>query len=136
MSEPSSTDVRMQSFSFGATLKPLTPAELMLPTPLDKLGSLSLVSRDFSSYEECITSCRRLMDDLIAKVDPTGSTYKMASEVNPIFAGTPTVSRDWAPGEISRVWIFDKKMEGTPHIQAIGQARIFGSTITNRSVTN
>lgn len=136
MNAPTSTDLQLQSFSFGATVKALVPTTELLPEPFDKVNSVSLVSRDFSSYEECIISCRRLMDDIISKIDPTGATYKMASEVNPIFAGTPTVSRDWGPGEISRVWIFDRKMEGTSHIHAVGQARIFGSTHVNLPVSN
>ena len=87
------------------------------------MSSLACASRTFITYDECISSAKKLMDDLLQKADK--NIFKMGSEVNPIYSGQPTLSKDWAAGEISRLWIYDKKMERSGQIHAVGQARIF-----------
>jgi len=89
---------------------------------------LSLASRDFGDYNECITSCKKLMDDVLTKLNSTenGITYMLNSEVNPLHTGQETLSKDWAPGELARIWAFDKQMDKKDQpIVAVGQARIF-----------
>ena len=92
------------------------------------VADVNLASRDFFDYNECITSCKQLVADVQAKANKentAGISYMVSSEVNPVHTVTPTLSRDWSVGELARMWVFDKKMEGTDTIVAITQARIF-----------
>lgn len=89
---------------------------------------ITLASRDFSDYNECISSCRRLMDDLCVKANSAVSNelYKVSTEINPVHSGAATLSKDWSASELARIWVYDKNMEVRGQlIQAIGQARIF-----------
>lgn len=128
MSKPASTEVALNNFNFSAALKTSVDGVSLinLGETFPSVSTVSMLSRDFSSYEECIMSCRRLMDDVLAKVGSV-DTYKLGSEVNPVYSGQPTLSKDWGIGEVARVWIYDKSMEKTGQIHAIGQARVFGS---------
>ncbi len=128
-SKPTSTETPLGSFSFGTTIKVRSGSMKIdiLGDELPGVSTVTLVSRDFSSYDECIASCKKLMDDTLARFNGTKTTYKIGSEVNPLFSGQPTLSKDWATGEVSRLWIYDKKMEKAGQIHAIAQARIFGS---------
>jgi hypothetical protein len=130
MSETTSTNELFASYSFGVLVKGDTIHE-----KLPGVESLSLASRDFTSYDECVISCKNVMDDMLARLNARGQSYKMASEINPAFTGQPTLSKDWSSGEISRLWIFEKSAEKAVSIEAVGQARIYGSSITQpRSV--
>lgn len=129
MTTSSSTE-RLHSFHFTATIK-LTSTELkvnMLQETYPGATSAAFTSRTFETYDECVSSCKSLMDDFLKRANGRRSHFKMGSEVNPIHSGQQTLSKDWAHGEVSRLWIYDKKMEQTGHIHAIGQARIFGQT--------
>lgn len=87
-----------------------------------------MTSRQFISYEECVSACKALMDDVVKGLNSSNPVFKLSAEVNPMYTGQVTLSKDWGPGEISRLWIYDQGMEKTGHIHAVGQARIFGST--------
>lgn len=92
---------------------------------------MTLASRDFADYSGCVTSCKQLMDDLCAKANAAATakqTYKISSEINPVHTGVATLSTDWAPAELARIWVFDAEMEKSRQIQAIGQARVFKSS--------
>ncbi len=89
------------------------------------INSLACTSRVFGTYDECVSSCKSLMDDLMKKANAKSDIFKMGSEVNPVHSGQPTLSKDWAVGEVSRLWLYDKKMEKGGQIHAVGQARIF-----------
>lgn len=130
MSALQSTSIALSSFNFGATVKVQVSADgkTFLNPGITGVSSITLTSRDFSSYEECVSSCRGLMDDVLQRLNTTGPVFKLASEINPVHSGQGTLSRDWEPGEICRIWIYDKNMEKTGQISAIGQARVFGST--------
>lgn len=138
MSASTSTEPTLNAFSYGVTIKARSDS-----MKLDILGELfpnvttvSLVSRSFSSYDECISSCKQLMDDTLARFNKQEEVFKMGSEVNPVYSGQPTLSKDWAPGEVSRLWIYDRSMEKKGQIHAIGQARIFGSRQDDLRVIN
>jgi len=128
MKPTAAIEIQLNRFSYGATAKVHTS-----DIGVDALGdsypgvsAISFTSRSFDSYEECSSSCRVLMDDLLVKLNSGRDLFKLGSEVNPVHSGTPTLSRDWGPGEIARLWIYDKKMEKAGQIHAVGQARIFG----------
>jgi hypothetical protein len=117
-------------FSFGATIKVRRVGSSdvdLLGAALPGVSTINLLSRSFTSYDECISSCTQLMSDVVQKLNKKSSTYKLATEVNPIYSGQPTLSMDWEPGEVSRVWVYDRTMEKKGQISAIGQARVFGS---------
>lgn len=101
----------------------------LLGSSFKNIGSVSLNSREFANYDECVSSAKRLMDDVLKKIDKStlATCYKIGSEINPTYSGQQTLSKDWDLGEISRIWIYDKKTEKTGQICAIGWTRIFGS---------
>lgn len=137
MSTSAQTEVKLQSFTYAATMKLHSP-EANIKILQDKfpgVNSLACESRVFSTYDECIGSCKKLFDDLLAKANGEAAIFKLGSEVNPVHSGQTTLSKDWAMGEISRLWIYDAKMEKTGQIHAVGQARIFGSVIAAAQVT-
>lgn len=118
---------RLHSFRFMATMK-LSSDELKISILQDLypgVTSLACSSRVFETYDECISSCKTLMDDLMRKANISGEQFKMGSEVNPLHSGQPTLSKDWALGEVARLWVYDKSMEKSGQIQAVGQARVF-----------
>lgn len=91
------------------------------------ITDLSVASREFLDYGECVASCHQFMDDVKIRVSLSSpkTVFKIGTEINPAFSGTPTISKDWDLNEVARLWIFDEKMEGTGQIHAIGQARVF-----------
>jgi hypothetical protein len=118
----------MQAFSYTASVKLLTSngAVAAFKETYPGVTDLSVASREFVDYNECVTSCRQFMDDLKTRINLTADTpiFKISSEVNPVYSGTPTMSKDWDAHEIARLWIFDERMEGGK-IEAVGQARVF-----------
>lgn len=133
MSTPLSTETLPKSFCFGATIKARSAFYKIdaLGELLPGVSTITLVSRSFLSYDECVSSCRQLMDDVTDRLnEASAGIFKLGSEVNPLYSGSPTLSKDWAPGEVARLWIYDQSMEKSGQIAAMGQARIFGSTIS------
>lgn len=132
MTEPTSTKELFASYSFGVLVK-----NDVIHEKLPGVESMSLASRDFSSYDECVISCKNLMDDMLARLNTGTKAYRLASEINPVFSGQATLSKDWSSGEISRLWIFEKGAEvGPAAIEAVGQARIYGSAVVQHRVVN
>lgn len=70
------------------------------------------------------------MDDILKRVNGDTEKFRLGSEINPVFSGQLTISKDWGLNEVARLWVFDKEQEGKGHIHAIGQARIYGATIS------
>ncbi len=141
MSENQLTDdTALRSFSYSVTLRfPEDQKDIhFLKKQLPGIYSLQLNSRNFSTYLECIQSCKQLMDDIVDQLNSVSKrNYKSGSEVNPLFSGQPTLSRDWMLNELARIWIYESNMEKSGTIVAIGQANIFGSSIeAERRVLN
>lgn len=120
-------NINTSNFAYNATIKlnelPRATAQAIFPSVHD----VSMNSRDFSSYAECVDSAKQLMEDIVKDVNTqvNREQFTVSTEINPIHTGVSTRSRDWEEGEISRFWIFDKKQEGGTRIHAVGQARIF-----------
>lgn len=119
----------MQAYSYTASIKLIgaNGKAAAFEETYPGVSDLTVVSREFVDYNECISSCRQLMDDLKGRINIAADKpiFKLSSEVNPVYSGAPTLSKDWAPHEVSRLWIFDEAMEKTGQIHAVGQARIF-----------
>ena len=128
----------MQAFTYTASVKfPLgTDSAPIFKDEYPGVTDLNVSSREFVDYNDCIMSCRAFMDDVKSRINLgiDNIIFKVNSEINPVFSGQPTLSKDWDTGEVARIWIFDETMEKSGQIHAIGQARIF-STNRPRSVT-
>lgn len=121
-------DLTEASFAYHATLKlkelPTCKAQDAFPGVTD----LAVNSRLFNDYTECVSSVKELMDDVMKDVNSKtkrGHKYTVSSEVNPTHSGVETRSKDWAPNEVARLWIFEKKQLKQQNIYAVGQASIF-----------
>lgn len=118
-------------FSYMVQLKLITRnGDLkLLQDDYPGVTDITLASRDFIDYDECVVSSKRFMDDMLAKANGAVEEpiYKLSTELNPTLTGQPTMSNDWANHELSRLWIYDKNMEGSKQIQAVGHVRIFKS---------
>ena len=93
------------------------------------LHEISLSSRSFPNYTECVSSCMGLMEgmskDLNEKVKL--DRFKVGAEVNPAHTGTATMSKDWEDFEVARFWLYDKSMEGAGNIKAIGRCSVYST---------
>ena len=117
----------MQAFSYTASIK-VTPGSIKeFRKEYPGITDVNLRSREFASYNECVNSCKVMMEDFKTHINTKTDiiTYKVGSEINPNFSGNPTLSKDWEQSEVARLWIYDEKMEKGGQIQAIGQARIY-----------
>jgi hypothetical protein len=119
-------NLQISNFSYCATIKlselPTCASKLAFPTVSD----ISLNSRAFGSYTECISSARRLMDDIAADINAHSSLqFMVSSEANPLHTGVETRSRDWAEDELSRLWLFSKIEAEARNIHATGKVSVF-----------
>lgn len=120
----------MKTFTYTANLK-LKVEDPPLEALQDKLpGITDLIfkSREFSDYTECVQSCKKLLDDFTKRASAPPGALQIGTEINPKVSGEPTISKDWSPTEIARLWVIDKTTEQTTTIFALAQARIFSDT--------
>lgn len=120
----------MQAYSYTASVKLLADSGKVAAFNdiYPGVTDLSIASREFVDYNECVTSCRQFMDDMKTQINLASekTVFKIGSEVNPAYSGgIATLSKDWDGHEVARLWIFDEKMEKTGKINAVGQARVF-----------
>lgn len=97
------------------------------------LSEISFQSRVFETYGECVRSCKGLLEDVTRDINGSTDKFKVGAEVNPIHSGTTSLSKDWADGEVSRFWIYDRSMEGSKGILALGRGSITAIERTNRT---
>lgn len=122
----------MKAFSYTAAVK-LVYGDRQIRLLGDKYAGTSDInvsSREFGDYDSCLISCKSFMDTLKNGInaDQPKPIYIVSSEVNPVYNNnTPTLSKDWSMGEVSRLWIFDESMQKTGAIHAVGQARLYTS---------
>lgn len=119
-------DINSSNFSYTATLKladlPSCPIQKKFPAVTD----LAVNSRTFSTYVECVNSAKNFMEEVVKDINESQETQlTVAAEINPLVSGVETRSKDWSGEELARLWIFEKVLEGTKNIYAMGQARIF-----------
>lgn len=107
-------DLQNSHFAFTAILKQEQDISFEGLQVFPGLSEISFRSRIFSSYAECVKSCKSLLDDVSADVNrhEPNPKYKVGAEVNPIHTGTQTLSKDWGETEVARFWVYDKNMEG------------------------
>lgn len=97
----------------------------------DSIKEINFTSRDFIAFDDCAHSCRTLMEGYAAKLSDDDQ-FKLGTEINPIHSGTPTLSKNWDASEVARLWVYDRRMEGTGSIVAVAQAHIFAISDHNQ----
>lgn len=121
-------DMNNSEFAYSVTIKlnELPPCELQEDFP--GTADLAVNSRNFSNYFDCSNSVRKFMDEIVENINdgrPEEEHFMVTAEVNPIYSGVDTKSKDWLMGELARLWMFEKRQEDSNTIQAAGQARVF-----------
>lgn len=87
---------------------------------------ISMKSRRFADYSECVNSCKAMLDTLtIDLMEKSGKTFVIGIELNPKYSGKDTISTNWLLGEFAKLWVYEKDSVVDHTIQAVGQACIF-----------
>ena len=120
-------DIKSANFIYSATIKITELGSSRARVAFPEVTDMSVNSRPFGSYVECVNSAKGLMEDFVKDVNNQSKKEKftVSAEVNPVHSGIETRSRDWGVDELARLWIFDEKEVGKNSIHAVGQARIF-----------
>jgi hypothetical protein len=120
-------DLTNSTFNYVTTISATTDKLVDAHELFPSMKEVAITSREFATYAECMRSSRGMMEDLaIALNGSTASdSFKVGAEVNPIISGTPTISKDWGDDEVSRFWVYDRTMEGSARIAAVGCSKIF-----------
>jgi len=121
-------DMNNSSFAYTATIKLNEIAKCKVQKEFPGVSDLAISSRNFPNYYDCSNSVRNFMNSVAAKVNsdlPEDHHYVITTEVNPVYSGVDTKSKDWGDGELARVWMFTAEQEEANQIQAVGQARVF-----------
>lgn len=118
-------DLENSYFNYKVIIKKEQQISFKIDGLFKNLTDICFASKPFSSYTECLNSCKKISEDITKNInegDPR--TFKVGSEVNPSISGKETLSDVWAENEVTRFWIFDKMMEGSK-IEAVARASIF-----------
>jgi len=115
-------------FVYTATIKVADLHDCKTKSEFPGITDISINSRTFANYFDCSNSVRSFMDNVVNKVNselPKGHQYMITSEVNPIYTGIESKSKEWVAGELARMWMFEVAQEDAVSIQAVGQARVY-----------
>ena len=67
-----------------------------------------------------------LLQDIVSTMNTGDRVFKVGAEVNPMFSGQPSISKDWVEGEVSRFWVYDKAQEGVGmKIEGVARTSVF-----------
>lgn len=81
-----------------------SPAHAVFPNIEDMVMS----SRHFDDFQEAVDSANGFVAELTSVINgPNQEKFKMLSEINPRFTGKETISKDWGPNELAKLWIVD-----------------------------
>lgn len=84
------------------------------------VSEISIDSRVFDSFQDCIVSCEAFINDLQTKINSDECPCLIGIEANPLYAQSADDSGDWEQDEMGRLWIFEKT-KNSP----IARARIY-----------
>jgi len=121
-------DMNNSNFAYTATIKLSAIEKCKVQTEFPGVADLAISSRNFSNYFDCSNSVKSFMDSVVTKVNcdmPDDHKYMITTEVNPVYSGVDTKSKDWGNGELARLWMFATAQEEADTIAAVGQARVF-----------
>lgn len=95
------------------------------------LKSIAMASKDFEDMGEAALVCAETMNDILLAVNHACGfdKFKLLSEINPIISGLPTISKSWAEGEISKIWMIETSINPltTKKIAAQGLGQVFST---------
>ncbi|WP_407303479.1 hypothetical protein [Acinetobacter sp.] len=115
-------------FSYTATLKVRDLSNCAIRRKFPGVSDLTINSRTFANYFDCSNSVRALMNNIAEQVNTElaeADHMMVMSEVNPIYTGVDSKSKEWGTGELARIWMFDAAQEESASIHAVAQARVF-----------
>jgi hypothetical protein len=121
-------DMNNSNFAYTATIKLNEIEKCKVQSEFPGVSDLAISSRNFQNYFDCSNSVKRFMESVATKVNsemPEDHKYVITTEVNPVYSGVDTKSKDWDQGELARVWMFTAAQEESNTIHAVGQARVF-----------
>lgn len=103
-------------------------ANTVVSAMFPNIEDLLLNSKSFDKFEDAVDSSNKLIAELVASLNATVKVEQFASlsEINPKLSGTETISKDWAPEEMAKLWIIDQlaRKEKTDPIRAVGLAQL------------
>lgn len=89
---------------------------------------LMLSSKMFDEFEPVLNSLNTLNTEVTHSLNKAvqEERYGILSEINPARSGQETISKDWGPNEVAKVWIIDKiaQKEKPGPIKAVALAQI------------
>lgn len=121
-------DMNNSHFAYTATIKLQELPKCSIQTEFPGVCDLAINSRNFDSYFDCSNSVKRFMDNIVENVNhdmTEEQQYMITTEVNPVYSGVDTKSKEWGSGELARLWMFGISDEEQTTIHAVGQARVF-----------
>lgn len=116
------------NFAYTATIKLNHIEKCKVQKDFPGISDLAVNSRNFSNYFDCSNSVRSFMNSVMSTVNkdmPEDHKYMLTTEVNPVYSGVDTKSKEWGTGELARIWLFATSQEEKETIEAVGQARVF-----------
>lgn len=97
-------------------------------------------SVEFDDMLSAVTSCTTVLSDVVAAVNHAANEdkFRLVSEVNPNISGLSTISKEWAPDEIAKLWVIKTSvdMNSAKMINAYGKAQVFGTIEETRQIEN
>lgn len=101
-----------------------TPANKLFPN----IEDLMISSKVFDDFEDAVTSVNELIAECVYTLNTAVKTeqFSTMSEINPAYSDEDTLSTDWEPAEMSKLWIIDKAAQklNPENIRAVGLAQL------------
>jgi hypothetical protein len=89
---------------------------------------LMLTSKDFENLDQAVQSANLLNTEIVLSLNEAvrEERYGILSEINPKHSNQETISKDWGPNEIAKIWIVDKiaQKENPGPIKAVALAQV------------
>ena len=125
--QPLTNKVELKFFRYEAELRiALGPDKQPFKDTYPGVTTVTLVSREFSDFNDCVTSGKALLDGFRDRMHDALPDTKIGSETNPDFSGQPALSKDWGTNEVARIWLIDHTVTGA-NLTAYGKVCIFGA---------
>lgn len=87
---------------------------------------ISFISEPFNTAEEVVDKSNSMVSELLTSLNIGADKYAMIVETNPNISGQDTMTKNWEPMNLSKVWIVDKVSQNTPGpIMAVGLVDLF-----------
>lgn len=120
-------DLSKSAFQYNTVVRVISAPTADLVDLFPNAQEVSLTSRVFIDYAECVTSAKKLLDEYVTTVNNSSSVkMKVGVEMNPAISGKQTISKDWGEVEVARFWVYDKSLEGEGNkIDAVAKTSIF-----------